>query len=106
MGLPVSCLNNLLLVLIGLVVVLTVQLVGTTLSVSLLITSAATARLRARSLKGVMLSAAIIGTFCGALGLYLSYFLNTAPGPTIVLVNTLSFLAALPFQDKELNSRN
>lgn len=105
-GLPVSCLNNLLLVLIGLVVVLTVQLVGTTLSVSLLITSAATARLRARSLKGVMLSAAIIGTFCGALGLYLSYFLNTAPGPTIVLVNTLSFLAALPFQDKELNSRN
>lgn len=105
-GLPVSRLNNLLLVLIGLVVVLTVQLVGTTLSVSLLITSAATARLRARSLKGMMLSAAIIGTFCGTLGLYLSYFLNTAPGPTIVLVNTLSFLAALPFQDKELNSRN
>lgn len=100
-GLPVGRLNNLLLVLIGLVVVLTVQLVGTTLSVSLLITSAATARLRARSLKRMMLSAAIIGTVCGALGLYLSYFLNTAPGPTIVLVNTLSFLAALPFRNKE-----
>lgn len=100
-GLPVSRLNNLLLVLIGLVVVLTVQLVGTTLSVSLLITSAATARLRARSLKRMMLNAAIIGTLCGALGLYLSYFLNTAPGPTIVLVNTLSFLGTLPFRHKE-----
>ncbi len=100
-GLPVRRLNNLLLVLIGLVVVMTVQLVGTTLSVSLLITSAATARMRARSLPRMMLSAALIGTLCGGLGLYLSYFLNTAPGPTIVLVNTLTFLAVLPFRIKE-----
>ena len=100
-GLPVERLNNLLLILIGLVVVLTVQLVGTTLSVSLLITAAATARLRARSLRGMMLAAAVIGALCGTLGLYLSYFLDTAPGPTIVLVNTLTFLLALPFRRKE-----
>ena len=100
-GLPVGRLNNLLLILIGLVVVLTVQLVGTTLSVSLLITAAATARLRARSLRTMMLSAAVIGALCGAVGLYLSYFVDTAPGPTIVLVNTLTFLAALPFRRKE-----
>ncbi|AZI42257.1 metal ABC transporter permease [Deinococcus psychrotolerans] len=100
-GLPVGRLNNLLLILIGLVVVLTVQLVGTTLSVSLLITSSATARLRSRSLRGMMLAAAVIGALCGTLGLYLSYFLDTAPGPTIVLVNTLTFLLALPFRRKE-----
>ncbi|WP_293915094.1 metal ABC transporter permease [Deinococcus sp.] len=100
-GLPVTRLNNLLLILVGLVVVLTVQLVGTTLSVSLLITAAAGARLRSRSLRGMMLGAALIGTGCGLLGLYLSYFLDTAAGPTIVLVNTLGFLLMLPFRRKE-----
>jgi manganese/iron transport system permease protein len=100
-GLPVTRLNNLLLILVGLVVVLTVQLVGTTLSVSLLITAAATARLRARSLRSMMLGAALIGALCGTLGLYSSYFLDTAPGPTIVLVNTLVFLLALAFRRRE-----
>lgn len=94
-GLPVRRLNNLLLVIIGLVVVLTVQLVGTTLSVSLLITSSATARLLARSLRKMILLSAVLGALGGVVGLYLSYYQNTAPGATIVLVNTLVFLLAL-----------
>ena len=99
-GLPVRRLNNLLLVLVGLVVVLTVQLVGTTLSVSLLITSAASARLFAPSLRRMVVMAAVLGALCGVLGLYLSYFLNTAAGPTIVLVNTAAFLLALTLRGK------
>ncbi|GHF55301.1 manganese/iron transport system permease protein [Deinococcus metalli] len=94
-GLPVRRLNNLLLVLIGLVVVLTVQLVGTTLSVSLLITSSAAARLLARSLRKMILLAALLGSVGGITGLYVSYYLDTAPGATIVLVNTAVFLLAL-----------
>ena len=99
-GLPVRRLNNLLLVLVGLVVVLTVQLVGTTLSVSLLITSAASARLFAPSLRRMVGLAAVLGAACGVAGLYLSYFLNTAAGPTIVLVNTAVFLLALAFRGR------
>ncbi|WP_278913805.1 metal ABC transporter permease [Deinococcus wulumuqiensis] len=94
-GLPVTRLNNLLLVLIGLVVVLTVQLVGTTLSVSLLITSSAAARLLSRSLRTMTLLAAALGILGGVTGLYASYYLDTAPGATIVLVNTAIFLLAL-----------
>ncbi|SEI92167.1 manganese/iron transport system permease protein [Deinococcus reticulitermitis] len=94
-GLPVTRLNHLLLVLIGLVVVLTVQLVGTTLSVSLLITSSAAARLHARSLSRMIALAALLGTLGGVGGLYASYYLDTAPGATIVLVNTAVFLLAL-----------
>ncbi|SMB91252.1 metal ABC transporter permease [Deinococcus hopiensis] len=94
-GLPVGRLNNLLLILIGLVVVLTVQLVGTTLSVSLLITSSAAARLMARSLKKMIVLAAALGILGGVTGLYISYYANTAPGATIVLVNTAIFLLAL-----------
>lgn len=100
-GLPVRRLESLLLILIGLVVVLTVQLVGTTLSVSLLITSSAAARLLARSLRKMMLLAALLGTVGGVTGLYLSYYQDTAPGATIVLVNTAIFLAALAFRRRE-----
>lgn len=100
-GLPVRRLESLLLILIGLVVVLTVQLVGTTLSVSLLITSSAAARLLARSLKKMMLLAATFGVLGGVTGLYLSYYQDTAPGATIVLVNTAIFLLALIFRRRE-----
>lgn len=100
-GLPVRTLESLLLILIGLVVVLTVQLVGTTLSVSLLITSSAAARLLARSLRKMILLAAVLGTVGGVVGLYLSYYLDTAPGATIVLVNTAIFLVALAFRRRE-----
>ena len=100
-GLPVRRLESLLLILIGLVVVLTVQLVGTTLSVSLLITSSASARLLARSLHKMVLLAAGLGVLGGVTGLYLSYFLDTAPGATIVLVNTATFLLALALRRRE-----
>lgn len=100
-GLPVRRLESLLLILIGLVVVLTVQLVGTTLSVSLLITASAAARLLARSLKNMMLLAAGFGILGGVTGLYLSYYQDTAPGATIVLVNTAIFLLALMFRRRE-----
>lgn len=100
-GLPVRRLESLLLILIGLVVVLTVQLVGTTLSVSLLITSSAAARLGARSLPSMMGLSALYGTVGGVIGLYVSYYQNTAAGATIVLVNTALFLLALALRRRE-----
>lgn len=100
-GLPVRRLESLLLILIGLVVVLTVQLVGTTLSVSLLITSSASARLLSRSLRTMIGLAALLGTLGGVAGLYLSYYVNTAPGATIVLVNTALFGLALALRKRD-----
>lgn len=99
-GLPVQRLNHLLLVIIGLVVVLTVQLVGTTLSVSMLITSSATARLLARRFRTMILASVLLGALGGTAGLYLSYYQNTASGATIVLVNTVIFLLVLALRPK------
>lgn len=96
-GLPTVWLDRALLVIIGLVVVLVVQLVGTTLSVSLLIGGATTARLHARSLGHMMTLAALFGALGGCIGLYLSYHLDTASGATIVLVNTAIFALSLLF---------
>ena len=39
--------------------------------------------------------AALLGSLGGVGGLYASYYLDTAPGATIVLVNTAVFLLAL-----------
>jgi manganese/iron transport system permease protein len=94
-GLPVERLNAFLLVLIALTVVLAIQMVGTVLVVSLLVTSSSTARLFTKRLPNMMLASSLIGAVGGVLGLFLSYFLDTPAGAMIVLVNTAIFLVAL-----------
>jgi manganese/iron transport system permease protein len=94
-GLPVERLNNLLLVLIALTVVLAIQMVGTILVVSLLVTSSATARLLSTNLRSMMLTATVLGVACGVVGLYASYYLDLPPGATVVLANTLAFVLVL-----------
>jgi manganese/iron transport system permease protein len=94
-GLPVRFLDVLLLVLIALTVVLAIQMVGTVLVVSLLVTASSTARLLTHRLGVMMVLSALIGAFGGVVGLYLSYFLDAPNGATIVLVNTAVFLAVL-----------
>jgi manganese/iron transport system permease protein len=94
-GLPVNHLNNLLLVLIACTVVLAIQMVGTILVVSLLVTSASTARLLSSRVSSMMLLGAGIGVFSGVVGLYASYHLSIPPGATVVLANTFLFLLVL-----------
>jgi manganese/iron transport system permease protein len=94
-GLPVELLNNLLLVLIALTVVLAIQMVGTVLVVSLLVTSSATARQLTNRFGAMMLTAALVGVLAGVGGMYISYYVATSPGATIVMTNTVVFLLAL-----------
>jgi manganese/iron transport system permease protein len=99
-GLPVERLNAFLLVLIALTVVLAIQMAGTVLVVSLLVTSSSTARLFTKRLPNMMLVSSAIGAAGGVLGLFLSYFLDTPAGAMIVLVNTAIFLMALLLRRK------
>lgn len=39
----------------------------------------------------MMMAAALLGVFANVTGLYISYYLNIASGPTMVLVSTLIF---------------
>jgi manganese/iron transport system permease protein len=94
-GLPVNRLNNLLLVLIAMTVVLAIQMVGTILVVSLLVTSASTARLLTTRVSTMMMLGAGIGMVSGVVGLYASYHLSIPPGATVVLTNTFFFLLVL-----------
>lgn len=93
-GLPVRLLHYGLLALVALAVVGALQSVGIILSIALLITPGATAFLWARRF-GPMLAVATGLGFAGAvIGVYASFWLDSAPAPTIVLVLSLAFAAS------------
>jgi manganese/iron transport system permease protein len=89
--LPVVWLSNLMLVLLAVVIVVSLQAVGVALVLAMLVTPAATATLVTRRLIWVMILAALIGAGSSLAGLYLSYYLNLASGPAIVLSATAVF---------------
>ena len=89
--LPIRWLDYLLIALIAMSIVVSLQTVGVTLMVAMLITPAAAASLLTRRLSRMMLIAALIAIFSGISGLYLSYYLNLASGSAIVLTCTAVF---------------
>lgn len=90
--LPVKFLDNLLLVLVAVAIVVSLQTVGVALMVAMLITPAATAYLLSKRLPIMMTIAALIASFSGITGLYLSFYVNIASGAAIVLTATFIFL--------------
>ena len=93
--LPARFLKNLLLVLMAVVIVVSLNAVGVTLVLAMLITPASAAYLLTRRLPSMMALGAGFGTVSAFLGLYLSYYWNLPSGPAIVLVATAIFALAL-----------
>lgn len=96
--LPVTLLNNILLVLIAATVAVSLQTVGVALMVAMLVTPAATAYLLTHRLSTMMLLAAVFASLAGVIGLYLSFYLSIASGAAIVLTATLFFLLAFAWK--------
>lgn len=90
--LPTEFFRLLLLVLVAMTIVASIQTVGVSLMLAMLITPAATARLLVKRLHYMLFIAAGLGAFSGAAGLYLSFHQDIASGPAIVLVATGIFL--------------
>jgi manganese/iron transport system permease protein len=96
-GLPVDRLDYLFLALIALTIVVSLQAVGIIMVVAMLVTPAATAQLITLRFTRLMGVAILVGLASPIVGLYLSYWFDAASGATIVLVETIVFLAALLF---------
>jgi ABC-type Mn2+/Zn2+ transport system permease subunit len=94
-GLDVVALDYLFLALIATTIVVSLQAVGIILVVAMLTTPAATAQLLTVRFGRLMALAAVIGIGTAIGGLYASYFLDVASGATIVVLQTLLFLAVL-----------
>lgn len=83
-----------LLCLIALTIVAALKSVGVILSIAMLIAPGAIALLLARRFAQVMLLAAAMALITGFTGVYAAFFLDSAPGPTIVVLYSLLFIAA------------
>ena len=94
-GIPVVAMNYLLTTCTSLVVVSAVQVVGMVLVVGLLITPAASAYLLCDQLCWMLGVSACLGVSSVVGGLYLSEWINVAPGSAIVVFGTLQFLFIL-----------
>jgi manganese/iron transport system permease protein len=90
-GLPVGRLDYVLLALIAMTIVISLQSVGIILVVAMLVTPAATAQLISKSFGRLVVIAVLIGAICPIVGLYGSFWLDSASGATIVLVETAVF---------------
>ncbi|KNC05917.1 iron ABC transporter permease [Pantoea sp. RIT-PI-b] len=86
-----------LLCLISLTIVAALKSVGVILSISMLIAPGAIALLLARRFLHVMLLAMGIAMVTGFSGVYASFFLDSAPGPTIVVIYAALFVLAFVF---------
>ncbi|MCB0063916.1 MAG: metal ABC transporter permease, partial [Caldilineaceae bacterium] len=95
--LPERFLRYLLLILIAVTIVVALQTVGIALVLAMLVTPAATAQLLTRRLPTMMLTAAILGAVANVAGLYVSYYVNIAAGPAMVLMATAFFLVVFFF---------
>jgi manganese/iron transport system permease protein len=93
-GIRVQRLDLAMLVLLAVCVVVCLSTVGTVLTVSLLITPSATARLYCNRVASITRTGIALGVSEVLLGFVISYHANLAPGPTITLVTTVVFISA------------
>ena len=93
-GLPVRLLHYGLLAILSLTIVGALKAVGIILAIAILIAPGAIAFLLTRNFSSMLVVAVIVAVASSGLGVYVSFFIDSAPAPTIVLLMTLVFIAA------------
>jgi len=99
-GLSPRRLGALLLGLLALTVVVALQAVGVVLVVALLITPGATAYLLTDRFSRMLWISPLVAAVCGVVGIYVSYYLDTASGGTVVVALGAVFALAYLFSPR------
>ncbi|UHM93313.1 metal ABC transporter permease [Rahnella victoriana] len=94
-GLPVRFYHYALLCMLALTIVAALQAVGVVLVVAMLITPGITAFLLCKTLPKMLLVAVTASMLAAISGTFISFYIDAATGPTIVLVQAALFLLAL-----------
>ena len=93
-GLPVRLLHYGLLVVLSLTIVGALKAVGIIIAIAMLIAPGAIAYLVTDRFERMLMVSVLVAVMCSFLGVYLSFFIDSAPAPTIVLLMSLTFVAA------------
>jgi manganese/iron transport system permease protein len=105
-GLKVRLLHYGLLTMLSLTIIGGLQAVGIILAIAFLIAPGATAFLLTRTFRSMVVASAAIAVLSAATGIYLSFFIDSAPAPTIVLVMSTIFVIAFAWsQMRDARSR-
>ncbi|MER0238448.1 metal ABC transporter permease [Fulvimarina sp. MAC8] len=93
-GLPVRLIHYGLLTVLSLTIVAALKATGIILTIALLIAPGAIGFLLVRRFSAMLVTAVAISVGCSLFGVYASFFLDSAPAPTIVLSMTAVFVVA------------
>jgi manganese/iron transport system permease protein len=93
-GLPVRALHYGLLTMMSLTIVATLTAVGIILSIGLLIAPGAIAFLVTKRFDRMLVVAVAVTFVSGLSGVYISFYLDSAPAPTVILIMTSILIAA------------
>ncbi|WP_346909681.1 metal ABC transporter permease [uncultured Roseibium sp.] len=104
-GLPVKVIHYGLLATLSATIVAMLSSVGIILSIAFLIAPGAVAFLLTRRFGPMLFAAVIVALISGISGIYASFWIDSAPAPTIVLILTAFFIAALTWRTR-LSARN
>jgi manganese/iron transport system permease protein/iron/zinc/copper transport system permease protein len=96
-GVPSEWIDTLFSMILAAVIVVSMQVMGVTLIAASIVIPPIIARLLTDSFHRVMILSTIIGAFCGAGGIYASYFVDIASGAAIVLLGAALFVVAMAY---------
>lgn len=105
-GIQVERLNYLLVVIAGITVVSSMQLVGILLTSSLIVIPNVSAMLFSRGFKQTAILSMIFAIFSTVTGILTSYIFNIAPGGMIVLISILIFVGSLGMKSLRQSKKN
>ena len=91
-GIPIRVLHYCLLALLSITIVSALKAVGMILVIASLIAPGAIAYLITNRFKHMILISLIINSLCAVAGVYASFFIDSAPAPTIVVMLTIVFV--------------
>ena len=94
-GVNVTRLEAGLMVVLSLAILATLTVIGVTLVAAMLVIPAVIARMLTDSFGRMLLWSTVVGTVCGLVGMYLSYYAGVPSGTMIVLVGAAVFLVVL-----------
>jgi ABC-type Mn2+/Zn2+ transport system permease subunit len=94
LGAPVGAADALLLALVAVAVVTALPAVGALLTTALFIVPAATVRLAARSVPGLLAGSVALAAAEGVVGVYVALWANVPPGPAIAVLGAAVYAVA------------
>lgn len=104
-GLSTRLLHYGLLALISMTIVGALKAVGLILAIAMLVAPGAIAYLLTDRFDAMLAYAVVIAGSSSLLGVYASFFIDSAPAPTIVLIMTIIFIAVFISQSVAINRR-